>query len=657
MTQTVAPPDPAAVVADVYGRWAAGQTPDAAAALAEHPELWGHKPLVLELAYEEFCLRVDGGTAPNPAAFADRFGPFADSVARLLAVHSVIGRHPSLAAGGRPAVELAAGETVGELRVVRRLGVGGFSHVYLVTDTATGGRPLVLKVSTRGEHEATTLGRLSHPHVMPVWYALPVGELRGVLSPYLGLATGETLLERVAGGDTPSAEWLLRVASDRPAGDPPVKDPPAFPVAPSLTYPQAVLRVVAALATALAYSHGERVAHRDLKPSNVLIGPTGHPYLLDFNLADDGRGGRVGGTVAYAPPEVLAALRSGESNPSADWFAADVFSFAVLTCELLLTRHPYLTAATLTHLDDGAVGRAAAGAAAVVAGLPVPPAVRRLLARCLSVHPPDRPTAAELVGVLQSAVVPRRRRSWVWACVAAGVLAVGGVVWGVAAADLPPTDPFARGCWLVRRDQPDAAIPSFLEAEKNDPSGRAAEWLAYCYARTGSHQTAREAGDRAVEGGRHTVAVFANRAAARLGTGDGSGAAEDASRALEMDPKCRAANLTLVKAKYHTRPKPPTVDRALVTELHDAAKNGDDPALWVTVAEAYLLVAKPTDEEKGRAVKAVQKARELGQPRANLEKNRTLFKGLDKAQFEAALDTPTVTPPPSVPPSLVRPDR
>jgi hypothetical protein len=645
------------VVADVYRRWAAGQSPDAAAALADHPELWEHTPLVLELAYEEFCLRVDGGTAPNPAAFAARFGPLADSVARLLAVHSVIGRHPSLAAGGRPAVELAAGETVGELRVVRRLGVGGFSHVYLVTDTATGGRPLVLKVSTRGDHEATTLGRLKHDHVMPVWYAPRVGDLRAVLSPYLGLATGETLLERTAAGDTPSAEWLLRVAADRPAGDPTIEDAPAFPLTPSLSYPQAVLHLAAALATALAYSHGKGIAHRDLKPSNILLAPTGHPYLLDFNLADDGRGGRVGGTVAYAPPEVLAALRSGEPNPSGDWFAADVFSFAVLACELLLTRHPYLTADTLTHVDEGAVARAAGGAAAVAARLPVPPAVRRLLARCLSVNPPDRPTAAVLAGELAKAVAPRRRRVWAWVRVAAAVLAVGGGAgWAVYAADLPPTHPFARGCWLVRHDQPDAAAAAFTEAEATDPSGRATEWLAYCHARSGNHQTARECGDRAVAAGRHTVAVFANRAAARLGTGDPSGAADDAGRAVALDPTCRAARLTLAKANYRGRPKGGAVDRGLLDALEVAAADGADPAVWVIVAEARLLVARPTDEDVARSLEAVRQARRLGYPPENLKKYRTLSDRLDPDQFRSALDTPTVAPPKDVQPYLVRPD-
>ncbi len=655
MTPTLAPHDPPAVVADVYRRWAAGEPADAAAVLADHPELWRDKPLVLELAYEEFCLRAEGGTAPNPAAFAARFGPFADSVARLLAVHSVIGRHPSIAAGGRPAVELAPGQAVGELRVVRRLGRGGFSDVYLVTDTATGGRPLVLKVSTRGDHEATTLGRLTHPHVMPVWYAPRVGELRAVLSPYLGLSTGETLLERAAAGDTPSAEWLLRVASDRQAGDPAIDDTPAFPVTPSLTYPQAVLHVAAALAAALAYSHGKGVAHRDLKPSNVLLAPTGHPYLLDFNLAEDGRGGRVGGTVAYAPPEVLAALRSGELSLSADWFSADVFSFAVLACELLLTRHPYLTADTLTQVDEGAVARVAGGAAAVASRLPVPPAVRRLLARCLSVNPPDRPTAAELAGELAKAVAPRRRRGWAW--VAAAVLAVGGgAAWAVYAADLPPTAPFARGCWLVRHDQPDAAAAAFTEAEATDPSGRAAEWLAYCHARSGNHQTARECGDRAVAAGRHTVAVFANRAAARLGTGDPNGAADDAGRAVGLDSNCRAARLTLAKANYRARSKVVPVDRGLLDALEAAAADGADPAVCVIVAEARLLVARPTDEDVARSLEAVRQARRLGYPPENLKKYRTLSDRLDPDQFQSALDTPTVAPPKDAQPYLVRPD-
>jgi tetratricopeptide (TPR) repeat protein len=272
------------------------------------------------------------------------------------------------------------------------------------------------------------------------------------------------------------------------------------------------------------------------------------------------------------------------------------------------------------------------------------------------VTPTARPTAAELARALAAAVAPRRR-SWVWGCVAAAALAVGcGAASAVYYADLPPTDPFARGCWLVRHDQPAAAVASFAAAEANDPSGRAAEWLAYCHARSGNHLTALKYGDSAVAADRHTVAVYANRAAARLGAGDASGAVDDAERARDIDPNCRAATLTLVKAKYRSCPKPGPVDRRLVAELEGVAATADDPAVWVLVAEARVLVADPTDADIASALEALRQARRLGQPRENLERNHTLKGRLDPERFRAALDTAAAGTPPHTPPYLVRPD-
>src|SRR5262249_52007790 len=53
--------------------WARGSEPDACAALRQHPDLLGDKSLVLDLAYEEYCLRHEAGRPPDPEVFCDRF--------------------------------------------------------------------------------------------------------------------------------------------------------------------------------------------------------------------------------------------------------------------------------------------------------------------------------------------------------------------------------------------------------------------------------------------------------------------------------------------------------------------------------------------------------------------------------------------------------
>lgn len=57
--------------------------------------------------------------------------------------------------------------------------------------------------------------------------------------------------------------------------------------APSLDKRLALVRHVAAVADAMAYTHTRKVVHRDLKPSNVLLGPFGETVVIDWGLAKD----------------------------------------------------------------------------------------------------------------------------------------------------------------------------------------------------------------------------------------------------------------------------------------------------------------------------------------------------------------------------------
>ena len=116
--------DPAALADAIQERWAVGETPDALAALAAHPALAADRKLVIQLAYEEYCLRAEAGAPPDPVAFAARF-PYPDDIAALFAVKSALHRELSDAPSRRPAVALLPGDLVNGLL---RTGLNGASR-------------------------------------------------------------------------------------------------------------------------------------------------------------------------------------------------------------------------------------------------------------------------------------------------------------------------------------------------------------------------------------------------------------------------------------------------------------------------------------------------------------------------------------------------
>src|SRR4029079_10685491 len=77
-------------------------------------------------------------------------------------------------------------------------------------------------------------------------------------------------------------------------------------------FAQAVCRLGARLAEALAFAHARGVLHCDIKPGNILLTPYGRPMLADFNVAFDRTRCEAdacyGGTLAYMAPEYRAAM-------------------------------------------------------------------------------------------------------------------------------------------------------------------------------------------------------------------------------------------------------------------------------------------------------------------------------------------------------------
>jgi serine/threonine-protein kinase len=152
--------------------------------------------------------------------------------------------------------------------------------------------------------EAETAGRLSHPHIVTIFDA---GDADGTAYIAMELLRGRHLIEHTS---------LTR-----------------------LLPPSIAMEIVARLAGALHYAHGQGVVHRDVKPANVMFdAPSGELKLTDFGIArltDAGRTrtGVVLGTPSFMSPEQLQGRElTGQS---------DLFSLGVTLYQLLAGQLPF----------------------------------------------------------------------------------------------------------------------------------------------------------------------------------------------------------------------------------------------------------------------------------------------------------------------------
>src|SRR5271155_2684041 len=94
--------------------WSRGVIPDTRAALAGDPDLLADKSIVLDLAYEEYCLRREAGENPDIEDFCNAFSPYRSSLRRLLAAHQFLAENPQLLDGVAPVRWPNVGELFGD---------------------------------------------------------------------------------------------------------------------------------------------------------------------------------------------------------------------------------------------------------------------------------------------------------------------------------------------------------------------------------------------------------------------------------------------------------------------------------------------------------------------------------------------------------------
>ncbi|MFE1232583.1 protein kinase [Streptomyces sp. NPDC058745] len=259
---------------------------------------------------------------------------------------------------------------VGPYRLLARLGAGGMGEVHLAcrADEPTADPHRMVAVKTvRGDLEVDGDFRTR--------FRREITAARAVSSPYAARLVD-------ADADAP-APWLATEYVPGPSLAEAVVRSGALPAG-------AVRALGAALARALRAVHEAKVLHRDLKPANVLLGPGG-PKLIDFGIAQAFEAtaltstGLVVGSPGFMSPEHLTGSRAVVP-------ASDVFCLGAVLAFAASGRGPF-------HDDEmAAVIFRISRAEADLSG--VPEELRPVVERCLRPDPADRPTAAELVGLL-----------------------------------------------------------------------------------------------------------------------------------------------------------------------------------------------------------------------------------------------------------------
>ncbi|GIW06985.1 MAG: hypothetical protein KatS3mg060_1790 [Dehalococcoidia bacterium] len=260
----------------------------------------------------------------------------------------------------------AIGSLVGAFRLESVVGAGRFATVYRAVHVISQ-RVVALKVldpertadPAVAERFAATMpavARLQHPNLPPIEQ---YGQVDDVLYFATPLASGGSLA----------------------------------PIARAPLDHQSLIRAIADVSAALDAVHGAEMVHGDVRPNNVLIAVPGRLWLADLGLAN------IFGVVnvvpiRYQPPEIL--LQASPLTP-----ASDVFSFGVLTYQLLSGRLPF----PAERLEDAIRERVSGPPPLSAWRADIPPVVDELLARALDPAPGRRfPSSGELTSSLARAL-------------------------------------------------------------------------------------------------------------------------------------------------------------------------------------------------------------------------------------------------------------
>ena len=318
----------------------------------------------------ELELRRQGGESPGRDEYRERFPIDRGLVDEVFASGSESAGGPAARSGPEPSLGWTMPVVPG-YQIVRLLGSGGFSEVWLAEDLNLFQRPVALKMIKHRtvpdqrrsallalRNEAELLVRVRHPNLVQV-----LGWVDSELDPVL-------VLQYVPGGSL--ADRLKREGR--------------------LDW-QAATRYVADVAEGLLAVQARGIVHRDVKPANILW----DPEIDEALLTDLGVGVRLaeptglGGTIPYMAPEAF----DGQVSP-----ALDVYGLAATLFTLVSGERPF-PGPTIADLR-----------LQVMQGLPepdprcvgLPEPLERIVRAGLSAEPQSRPSLEDLVATLRGAL-------------------------------------------------------------------------------------------------------------------------------------------------------------------------------------------------------------------------------------------------------------
>jgi eukaryotic-like serine/threonine-protein kinase len=331
-------------------------------------------------------------------------------------------------------MSLSFGTRLGPYEVLALLGAGGMGEVYRARDSQLG-RHVAIKVLAnlasdperlrRFEQEARAAAALNHPNILAVYQ---LGVHQG--APYLvsELLEGETLRDQIKRG--------------------------RVPVRKAIDYGVQIAR-------GLDAAHQKGIVHRDLKPENLFITRDGRVKILDFGLAkltqrqsvadssaptlgDETEPGMVMGTVGYMSPEQVSGRKADHR--------ADIFAFGAILYEMLTGKRAFQKP-TSAETMSAILNEDPPGISQLVQS--TPPALQRIVHRCLEKNPEQRFQSASDLGFALEALSDsgsaslsavaqqssRRIYAWLGAVLALVISALAIVFWRSIRAPRPMLTP------------------------------------------------------------------------------------------------------------------------------------------------------------------------------------------------------------------------
>jgi len=345
---------------------------------------------------------------------------------------------------------------IGKYELQEFLG-GGMARVYRAVDTVIG-RTVAVKILTeegcaneeiksRFLQEARLAGNVTHDNVINIYDFGEDAEGRPFM--VMEFLKGEDLRQAIKRGTTGDTRNRLRIALD--------------------------------IARALEHIHSQNIIHRDIKPDNVHVTTSGGIKLMDFGISKTQDSTRTTTGVVMGTPYYMAPEQVLGRNITP---LVDVYSFGVLLFELMTGTRP-IAGDTVERIFYQILQEPLNLEPMRQAGIPDP--IIDLVARCTEKDPAKRPQSfgevcARIRSIIHDWDAPTRplkqvqaaeaaapaRKPWlIPAAVAAMVVVLLGVYFGIRAVRTPAVTPVATA---PKTEAP--APKAELKPAINTPTGK-----------------------------------------------------------------------------------------------------------------------------------------------------------------------------------------